>query len=223
MQFLYSAKASSDILIVDKDLHKYIFKVRRHDISKNLFFRNLEDDYLYEYKILTIDKKTATLQKISSIHKPNKPKRSLHIGWCIIDPSSIEKSIASLNEIGVSHISFIYCKYSQKSYKINLEKLNKILINSSQQSGRSDIIKLDIFDNLSSFLQAYPNSYLLNFSDANISSQKSNIKTIIVGCEGGFDNSEISMFDQDKIVGFNTDLILTSKTAVVSLASCLIL
>ena len=47
-------------------------------------------------------------------------KNKLHIGWCVIDPKTVEKYIASLNEIGVDKITFIYADYSQKISKLIL-------------------------------------------------------------------------------------------------------
>ena len=40
--------------------------------------------------------------------------------------------------------SLLFIDYSQKNFKINIEKIEKILINSSCQCGRSNIIKLDV-------------------------------------------------------------------------------
>ena len=69
----------------------------------------------------------------------------------MVDPKIVEKSIASLNELGVDKITFIYCEYSQKNFKPNFEKLEKLLINSSSQCGRSSIIKLDSCNSLKEF------------------------------------------------------------------------
>ncbi|MEZ4692819.1 MAG: RsmE family RNA methyltransferase [Aliarcobacter sp.] len=149
--------------------------------------------------------------------------KSLHIGWCVIDPKTVEKYIASLNEIGVDRISFIYSDYSQKNFKINIEKLEKILINSSCQCGRSDIIKLDIYKNLNEFISKNQDIYFLDFSKTSIDEKRGEIKTIVVGCEGGFSNNERDKFDKDFIVGFDSNLILRSETAVLSVCSKIIL
>ncbi len=219
MQFTYHENSGKTSLIIDGDLHRYLFKVRRAKIDKNLFFRNLKDNILYEYKIINIDKKQTLLNLINQEEKEFMQEKTLHIGWCIIDPKSIEKVLPSLNELGVEKISFIYCQYSQKQFKINFDKLNKILINSSQQCGRSNLMQLEICDSLDKFLNLYPTSYMFNFSDNHIDNKKENIKTIIIGCEGGFSNNEISMINDKKIVGINSKLILKSETAVLSIAS----
>jgi 16S rRNA (uracil1498-N3)-methyltransferase len=223
MQFTYHENAKEQSLIIDGDLHKYLFKIRRHNSSKNLFFRNLKDNFIYEYKIISSSRRDTSLELVSKEEKIIKPTKYLHIGWCIIDFKNIEKVLASLNEIGVSKITFIACEYSQNNIKINYEKLNKILINSSSQSGRSNIIEFDQVDSLEEFIKLYPKTYMFNFSSNNIQDSKDDIKTILLGCEGGFSKEEVEMLDIDKIVGITSDLILRSETAIVTIASKIIL
>ena len=222
MQFVYHLNSGDESFVIDGDLHKYLFKVRRTKSDDSLFFRNLKDNILYEYKIINIDKKQTQLKLIRSEEKIVKQSKALHIGWCLIDPKSIEKMLPSLNELGVEKISFIYCKYSQKQFKINFDKLEKIIINSSQQCGRSDLMKLELMDSLDEFLDVYPDSFIFNFSDNHIDNSKDDIKTIIIGCEGGFSQDEISKVDSKKVVGINSNLILKSETAVLSVASKLL-
>jgi len=222
MQFIYHELAGENLLKVDGELYKYIFKVRRFDSTKNIFFRNFQDKNIYEYKVNLIDRRKALLELISSQEKIVEQKKKLHLGWCVIDPKSVEKYIASLNELGVEKITFIYCEYSQKQYKLNLEKLEKLLINSSQQCGRSSIIKLEIINSLDEFKTKYPESFIFNFSKQNIHSVKNDISTIIIGCEGGFSSDEVKSFDPEKIVGIENSLILKSETAVMSCSSIIL-
>lgn len=219
MQFFYDEDAGLDALLIDGEAFNYIFKVRRHRSDEVLVLRNLNDKNIYKYEITSIDRRKAKLSLIEAQELVVEPSASLHIGWCKIDPKSIEKNIASLNEIGVEKITFINCEYSQKNYKINEEKLQKLLINSSSQCGRSSAIKLEFADSLEEFLENYPEAYMFNFSKNNISDFKNDIKTIIIGCEGGFSQEEVSDFDESKIVGVNSSLILRSETAVISVAS----
>ena len=158
MQFTYHINSGEQNLKIDGDLHKYLFKVRRHDKNKNLFFRNLNDDKLYEYKVITASRRDTILQLVSSKIKTIVPLKDLHIAWCIIDSKNIEKMLPSLNEIGVSKITFIRCDYSQNNIKINYDKLNKLLINSSSQCGRSNIVILDECDSLDEFISKNKNT-----------------------------------------------------------------
>jgi len=222
MQFTYLSDASKPFITIEAELHKYLFKVRRHNIEDDLYFRNLQDKNIYRYKVETIDRRKTILKLIDYEEKIIEPKKELHIGWCVIDPKSVEKYIASLNELGVTKITFIFCQYSQKQYKQNFEKLEKLLRNSSGQCGRSSIIELDICESLEIFLEKYPHSFMFNFSKNNISNHRNEIDTIILGCEGGFSQNEITKFQEDRIVGIDSYFILRSETAVVSIASVIL-
>ncbi len=223
MQFVYHNSAGEELLKIDGELYNYLFKARRQEKSEELYLRNLKDIFLYRYEIEYLDKKQATLRLIFKEEKIVTVKRKLHIGWCKIEFKNIEKIIASLNEIGVEKITFIECQYSQRNIQINFEKLEKLLHNSSSQSGRSDIIKLDYVKSLDDFLKIYPETYMFNFSNNDIEDVKDNIDTIILGCEGGFSLNEISKFASDKVIGIKSNIILKSETAAISIASKLIM
>jgi 16S rRNA (uracil1498-N3)-methyltransferase len=223
MQFTYHKDAGVELLTIEAELHKYLFKVRRHNSTDKLYFRNLNDKNLYTYIVEDINRRKSILRLIDSQNKQIEPIKKLHIGWCLIDVKSIEKVIASLNELGVDKITFITCEYSQKQYKINFEKLNKLLVHSSQQSGRSSIIDLDHCESLEKFINNNPDTYMFNFSQQHITTKQQNIKTIVIGCEGGFSTNEIENFKTDKIVGIDSNLILRSETATITIASTILI
>lgn len=223
MQFTYHQEASQEFLTVDNETYKYLFKARRHKMEDEIYFRNLDDKNIYLYKVIEISRKDARLQLVSFEEKIVENDKKLHLAWCVVDPKTVEKNIASLNELGLEKITFIYCEYSQKNFKLNLEKLEKILLNSSSQCGRSSIIKLEICKSLDEFLSVNKNVYLLDFSKQNIETKKDEIETLLLGCEGGFSETERETFDTDKIVGFNSNLILRSETAAISAVSKIII
>jgi len=222
MLYLYHKESGTPQLTLTGDDHRYIFKVRRHKVEDILYLRNLEDELLHRYLITYIDKHSVLLRLQESSCLEVKAKQSLHIGWCIIDLKSIEKVLPSLNEMGVKKITFIYCKRSQKSFKVDFKRLEKILLNSSQQSGRSEIMKLEMAEDLISFLAKNPKSKMLNFSENNFILTAS-FDTIVIGCEGGFHEEEVTLFKPENIVGFDTPLVLKSESAVCAVASKILL
>lgn len=223
MQFVYNEFCGTDSLEIKDEVYNYIIKARRHKINDEIHFRNLKDDKIYLYKILSIEKKKAILELISSEIKILINNRNLHLGWCVIDPKTIEKYISSLNEMGVDKITFIYSDYSQKNFKINIEKLERILINSSSQCGRSNIIKLNICESIDKFLKENSDVYCLDFSTVSIDEKSKDIKTLLIGSEGGFSNNERKTFNKENIVGFKSKLILRSETAIISASSKILL
>ena len=222
MLYLYNLQAGMPQLSLEGDDHRYIFKVRRHKEGDTLYLRNLEDGLLHRYLITFMDKRSTMLALQESSRLEIKAKHSLHIGWCVIDPKSVEKVLPSLNEMGVEKITFIYCKRSQKSFKLDFKRLEKILINSSQQSGRSQMMQFEMSEDLPQFLAKYPQSKMLNFSENNFIGTTT-VDTIVIGCEGGFHEDEVALFKTENIVGFDTPLVLKSESAVCAVASKLLL
>jgi len=222
MQYLYHKEAGASSLILKGDEHRYIFKVRRHREGESIALRNLEDGFIYFYNINSMDKKEANLFLEKSEILEVVAKRKLHIAWCVIDPKSVEKVLPTLNEMGVDAITFIYCARSQKSFKPDFKRLEKIVLNSSQQSGRSSMMKLSMGSDLKSFLEEHSDAVMLNFSEQTLN-EDSNIGTFVVGCEGGFTADEVLLFNADNIMGLNTPLILKSESAVCAVASKLLL
>lgn len=219
MQFTYDASCGDAFLEIGEDTYKYLIKARRQKIGDEIHFRNLKDDFIYLYKLVSINRREACFDLISKEEKVIINDKNLHLAWSLVDPKTIEKYLASLNEIGVEKITFIYSDYSQKNFKLNFEKLEKILINSSSQCGRSNIIKLEVCDSIEEFLSNHDDVYFLDFSKTSIDDKKSDIKTLIIGCEGGFSEHERAIFKKDNIVGFDSNLILRSETAIVCAAS----
>lgn len=223
MQFIYDKNAKNELLKIEDENYNYIVKARRHKLDDILDFRNLEDDFLYSYKISQIDKKSLFLNLLKKEEKIIENSKKIHLAWCVVDPKTIYENIASLNELGVNKITFVYSDFSQKNFKINFEKLEKILINSSSQCGRSSIIKLDIYKNIDTFIKDNPDTYFLDFSQTSIDSKVLDIKTLMIGTEGGFSKRERELFNKNFVVGFSSNLILKSQTAIISATSKIIL
>ena len=218
MQFLYFKNPTKQIILTGKE-HKYLFKVRRIKKNEQINIRNLKDDFLYIYKIESINKKEAILNLVKKEFLPNKPKKFFHIAWCIIEPKNIEKILPSLNEIGVSKITFVYCDFSQKNFKLKLERIEKILINSCQQCGRSNLIEIEILNSSKEFFEKYKNFSVLDFNGKKIESNNISLP-ILIGPEGGFSKKEKENFKEIyKLEGF----ILRSETAALSISSKILL
>jgi len=204
-----------------KSINIYL-KLEESKKTKKIKIRNLNDDYLYIYKIQDINKKEALLCLEEKILNPNKPHTFFHIAWCIIEPKNIEKTLPSLNEMGVSKISFVYCDFSQKNFKLKLDRLQKILINSCQQCGRSDLMEIEILNSSDEFFKKYPDFIALDFNgkllECNQNFQFKN--PIFIGPEGGFSEREKEKFKE--IIRLKS-FILRSETAACAISSKILL
>ena len=215
MQFIYERELLPTITIKG-DNYKYLIKVRRFKIDD---FVNVTDfKKIFSYKIKKVDKKEVILSRIEELNIDKKLKK-FHIGWCKIDSKNVEKVLPSLNEIGVTKITFIDCDRSQGNFKIKMERLEKILINSSQQCGRLEQMEIDFCESLDKFLELYPEAVICDFGGEEIKDNQ--IEIVVVGCEGGFTERERKLFK--KVISFNTSSVLRSETATISIASKVLL
>ena len=214
MQFIYEENITNQMKITG-DNHKYLFKVRRLKVGDEINVTNFEK--IFKFKIVDINKKEATITKLLEFQVSQNLK-TFHIGWCKIDVKNIEKVLPTLNEIGVTKITFIDCDRSQKNFKIKMDRIEKILINSNQQCGRVSLMEIDFCESLDKFLELFPKARVCDFGGEKITDY---FEVGIVGCEGGFTQRERELFT--KTISFDTPLILRSESAVVSLASKVLL
>jgi len=223
MQFLYHPEAGAQRLELEGEPYRYLFKVRRVRADEAIHLRNLKDDLLYDYRIESLDRRRASVVLTGSRELRIAPRRLFHLGWCLVDPKTVEKSLPFLNEIGVGKITFINCQRSQRNFRLDFDRLRRILINSSQQCGRSVMMELDSSESLPDFLQNSPDAQLLDFSEKKLLCDAPELSTLIVGCEGGVTKEERGLFAPECIVGLETPMILRSESAACAAASRILL
>ncbi|MDR0761909.1 MAG: 16S rRNA (uracil(1498)-N(3))-methyltransferase [Campylobacteraceae bacterium] len=223
MQFLYHEKAGEERIVIENESFAHLFKSRRRDAKKPLRVRNLHDNFLYLYEIVSINRREAECilsQKTVSEHKARKP---LWIAWSVVEPKVIEKTLPFLNEIGVQKLIFVYTKFSQRSFAIDTARLKRIAVNSCEQCGRHDMIEFEIIDSLEEFMQKYENFAVVDFSQNRLESIKNPPHIWFVGCEGGFSEEERQKLENYPIVGFESENILRSESAVMAVGAKILL
>ena len=223
MQFLFCENGGETNFILSEESFNYVFKVRRHKRLKNLKIRNPKNPKtLFEYKITKIGRRDAELQLISSEEKYSLPEKELIVGWAIVDPKTVEKTLPMLNEIGVKKLVLVTSDFSQRNFKFDLNGMEKILKNSSMQSGRFDFLEIEFSNSVQDFLMRFPNSAIIDFSQNKLNNNIENINSVLIGAEGGFSEYERKIFLQNKVYGLNSPYILKSETAVLVAVSQII-
>lgn len=220
MQFVYDKFSSQDLLTIRDENYRYLFRARRLKVGDSVEFRNLCDDVLYRYFIEDIGKKEATLRLQDKKKTSKSNLKILHLIWCIIDPKIIYNTLPMLNQMGVSKITFVYCDRSQKNFKIDFEKCQKILINSCQQCGRTDLIEIEALNTLDDVLKKYKDFAVLDFGGESASD---GVSSYLIGCEGGFSEYEREKLVNNYKLGLKTNLILKSETAALAVAARLLI
>lgn len=222
MKFLLHADAGSKELSVEGDDYKYLIKVRRHKTGDIIAFRsreNLREEYRYRLERTDGRNGYFTLQSHQSA--PCENNRYLHIGWCLVDPKTIEKTLPMLTELGVNKITFIHCRRSQQNFRLDFDRFVRIMESSIMQCGRTSLIELAETPTLSTFLKNNPQTVIFDFGGTPLGNDES-VDTVVIGCEGGFDESERKLFSDYRVRLFSSPMILRSETAAVAVASRLL-
>ncbi len=221
--YIFCDEASTSTITLKGELYKYLVKARRHNVGDSVFMRAKSDSKtLYKYEILTIDAKSLSLVLVSSEIQEITAKKNLHIGWCIIDSKSIEKILPSLNEIGVEKISFIYCDRSQRNFKLDFKRLQRILEASMQQCGRSTFMEFDSYKSIKVFIEKFPKTKVFDFCDKSLDDYN-HLETLLIGCEGGFSKDERELLASQDVFRLNTPMVLRSESAVLAVSSKVLL
>lgn len=214
MKFIYHAGAGSKNIDIDGDSFSHL-KALRLTQGKRVDIRNLKDGYSYIYEIISMDRRRASLELVFKSLIPF-VEHKFELAWAVVDPSVIEKSLPSLNELGVGRLNLVYCEFSQRNIKINLERLERILISSSQQCGRNSIMEIVVFNNIDELLAYKSDVALIDFGGASLSGYEGK-EMLFIGPEGGFSQNE-----RDKIrikFALNSPYILRSNSAIIGVAS----
>lgn len=219
MKFMLSNDAGKPQLFLSGEEYKYVIKVRRHVVGDIIAFRNrtnLTEEY--RYMLESTDGRHATFILESQSYFPCESVKRLHIGWCVIDPKTVEKVLPMLTEMGVSKITFIQCHRSQRNFRFDYERFERIMESSIMQCGRTSFIQFSESASLSEFLSGHPDSVILDFGGEALNRDEL-YETVVIGCEGGFHESERTLFAAHRVRHFNSPMILRSESAAVAVAA----
>ncbi len=209
---------------LDKPQSHYISKVMRIKLNEvfSLFNRSGE----WEAKIIEISKGIVEFN-ITKQLRQTKSSKEIWLAFSPIKSNYFNFMIQKATELGVTKfIPIIFDRSVVR--KVNSNRIEKIIIESSEQSNRIDIPKLEKCQNLKSFLEKNNKRIELIFTDLNTDNKKIHIKKqtekpicIIVGPEGDFsemERKEILSFDGVNKIKINEN-ILRSETAAISALS----
>jgi len=207
---------------LDKLQSHYILKVMRLKIGDNISLFNKSGEW--EAKILNISNSIVEF-KVTQQLRQKENSKELWLAFSPIKSNYFNFMIQKATELGVTKFFPIIFDRTVVR-KINKERLNKILIESSEQSNRLMVPTIEDPKTLNEFLNL--NNFELIFTDLNSKNTKINTSKlsnkpicIIIGPEGDFSESE-----RQKILSYKgvqpikiNENILRSETAVISAIS----
>ncbi len=209
MVFLYDKNGGDEILEIKGENFLHL-KARRKKVGDRIDIRNLKDGFNYVYEIFEF-KKSAKLSLIMR-HSAIEKLEDFSVAWAVVEPCVIEKTLPSLNEMGVKKLFLVYSEFSQKNIHLDIDRFERILFRSSEQCGRNSILQIEIFKNFDDFVKKYKNIVLIDFEGENLSNFNLN-EIPFIGPEGGFSAKEREKISKKYFL--NSKFILRSNSAII--------
>lgn len=214
----------SDLLITREDLVNQLKNVFRFSNGDQIIlFDNSGSDFLFE--INSIDKKSVSLKLIEVHGNVSGKLREIFLFASLVKKDNFEWISQKATELGVSHIIPIISSRSEKK-DINVERIKKIIIEASEQSGRTTLPVLHEVMNLNSAVSQFGNIKSIAWEPSAIKFNSSDIDDCVgvyIGPEGGWSEQDLKLFSDNNIqVKSLGPQILRSETAVIVAVSQLL-
>ena len=207
---------------LDKSQSHYVSKVMR--VKENEVFSLFNGSGEWEAKILSISKSIVEFNITKQLRQKENPKE-LWLAFSPIKSNYFNFMIQKATELGVTKfLPIIFDRTIVR--KINKKRLEKVIVEATEQSNRINIPKMEELQSLDLFLKN--NNMDLIFTDLNTTNTKINLDQltssptcVIIGPEGDFSEKEreqILKFEGVQPIKINQN-ILRSETAVISAIS----
>ena len=228
-RFYFETKNKTDknVKIVGQE-YNHLVKVRRASVGENIVgFNGDGNDYFLKINEITNSYVDCSILNVST--NPSVVNNNITIYLASIKGDALDEALDGLTQLNIKEIVIFTSQYTNVKYsEEKLEKIKAHLIQSCKQCERADIpvvrlIKFDkMIEELSSYdlnIFAYENAKE-NFNNLEIVKNKK--ISIIIGGEGGFNNSEVESLDKLCCRVSLGKTILRAKLAVVALTSAVL-
>ena len=209
---------------LDKSQSHYLSKVMRINIGKSFSLFNQSGEW--EAKVENIDKGIVEFLVIKKLRSANREKE-IWLAFAPIKLNYLNLMIQKATEIGVTRFIPLLTERTIVR-KLNEKRINKIIIEASEQSNRLKVPSLDKLTKLDTFLKSNQNANII-FGDLNTNNKKIDIKNknplcVLIGPEGDFSLKEREgILKLKNIIPLKiNDNILRSETAAISMISIII-
>ena len=222
--FFSESLSINSISKLGKPQSHYISKVMRIKVGKNFSLFNSNGEWLVEIKSIS-----NGIVEFSVLEQTRKKEifKDIWLAFSPIKANYFNFMIQKSTELGITKFfPIIFDRTIVR--KVNKQRLEKVIIESAEQSNRINIPLIEKPQSLKSFLSNNKNKINLIFTDLNSKNKKIELNKstnkpvcIIIGPEGDFSEKErkdILSFDQVNSVKINEN-ILRSETAAISTVS----
>ncbi len=197
-------------------------KVFRYESGAEVILFDGKGEYLAEIIELSKKDESARLILKNKIEKKIQTKTSVYLALSMLKGEHTDMVVEKVTELGVSGIVLVQTDRVIKK-GANLDRLQKIAIEASEQCGRIDVPEISINEDLESLLDSsiFDKKVILDMSGVkyqNISGEKI---LLFIGPEGGWSDNEICMFKNKgvTVASIGENVLRAETAAIVGVAS----
>ncbi len=217
------------IVVTNRDLIHQWRKVFRYNVGSQVIVFNGEGTD-YRATIMTMKPSEAELSVLET-KEVVLPSKNIWLCLSLIKKDNFELVVQKAVELGVTHIVPVIGERSEKK-NINMERLQKIILEATEQSGRGELLKVHPLTTLGElfgsgilpqekifFHPGYP--AIKEYMERNVNQYS---YAYFIGPEGGWSDSEVEFFKEYNVVGLSLGTnILRAETAAIAAATLLLL
>lgn len=207
-----------DFWLHDEQLLHQWSKVLRYRVGQELvLFDGVRHERLY--KIIELKPAEAHLELVTEI-KRQTPVKNMTLLWSLLKKDKNDWILQKCSELGVSHFVPLQADRSEKT-GFDLERAKKIIIEATEQCGRSDIPSVREPMRVDTALADYSGTIKLFIADKSDDTPATNYQLpdtlgVLIGPEGGWSDGEKQLFEKAKLNHLDLhDFTLRAETAAV--------
>lgn len=185
-----------------------------------ILFDGLQTDRLY--RIAELSKTEAHLKIVTELERVL-PKNHIYLFWSLLKKDNNDHILQKCTELGVSNFVPIISERSIRK-DFNIDRARKIVVEASEQCGRSNIPHVREPVHLEKILEEYKGKISIFVAhQGGVKLSKIPDKAgVLIGPEGGWSHSELELFEKHKFLHISiSDFVLRAETAAITATSLL--
>lgn len=202
----------------NKELRNQWLRVLRYKQGDQvILFDGIETERLYS--IAQIEEDAIKLEMITEFAR-KLPSKHIYLFFSLLKKDKNEWVLQKCTELGVRNFIPIIADRSEK-LGFNIDRARKIIIEASEQCGRSDIPDIREPVNINTAIETYKNNVSLYVCEQEFQDNKNFISNnepigVLIGPEGGWTKEELSYFDSNNLGKLNLgSMTLRAETACI--------
>lgn len=220
--YLTNTELTHDFWMQDKNLYHQWKNVLRFQIDREIvLFNDKKEERLY--RITKLGDNAVHLELVTEL-VPKIPKNDVYLCFSLLKKDKNDWVLQKATELGVRHFVPLICDRTEKT-GFDLERAEKIVIEASEQCGRSDIPRVREpihIEKVIDEMQGKVEIYVAEQGSPQLVTKNTKSCAVLVGPEGGWTDAEKQIFKDKKLKHVAiSEFTLRAETAAVTASALL--